>query len=209
MDICSFTQATLALALLGSTVFTVAEIINAIVYHLGRHVWDIPIPHFENIVLIAWIGEFSFLWTGGCTKISVLLFYRRIVGAPYTKRWKWAIIAAITFTASWTLAFIVMLFVNCQPMDAYWKAFNPNYNEQFTCVDTTIINLIAGIFAIAGDLYAVALPFMITRHLQISRKARLLLNTLFSTGLAVVAVGGVRTYYLWRKCGPRKRYTLY
>ena len=85
-------------------------------------------------------------------------------------------------------------------MDAYWRAFNPGCSEKFTCVDTTVINLIAGIFAMAGDLYAIMLPFVITRHLHISRKARLALDVLFSTGLVVVAISGVRTYFQWREC---------
>ena len=51
----------LALAWLGSTAITVVETINGAVYHLGRHVWDIPIPYFEKIVLIAWVGELLFL----------------------------------------------------------------------------------------------------------------------------------------------------
>ena len=48
-----------------------------------RHVWDTPPDRRTDLVLFMWLGEFSFLVCGGCTKVSILLFYRRLVsGVP-------------------------------------------------------------------------------------------------------------------------------
>lgn len=70
-------------------------------------------------------------------------------------------------------------------------SFDLTYTKQYTCVDTTVINLLAGIMAAVSDLYAVALPCIMMRNLQIPRMQKLALNGIFSLGLLVVAASGV------------------
>ncbi|KAI6831932.1 hypothetical protein KC340_g3538 [Hortaea werneckii] len=189
------------LLLLGAWVtvvlFTALCNLAALRYDVGRHLWDIPVQFFENIAEITWLAEFCFLFCGGCTKISVLLFYRRLVGDSYDKRWKWAVIGAIIFTAAWTLSFMLCLVFNCNPTQAYWKAFDPTWHRQYSCVDTTFINLLAGIFAIASDIYSIALPCLVTRNFRIPSGQKLALNAIFLAGILVVAASIVRTYYLY------------
>lgn len=85
----------------------------------------------------------------------MLLFYRRLVAGTYDVRWNWAVLVAITFTAAYTLAFMLALIFNCNPTQAYWKAFDLSWIEhhKYTCADTTAINVLAGICAAASDLY--------------------------------------------------------
>ncbi|EME85077.1 uncharacterized protein MYCFIDRAFT_121253, partial [Pseudocercospora fijiensis CIRAD86] len=123
-------------------------------------------------------------------KISVLLFYRRIVEHTSSKYWIWAVIAAICFTVAYSLAFILTLVFNCSPTEAYWKAFDPSYTHPHSCVNTTIVNLLAGIMAAISDLYSVVLPCMMTRHIQLPRPQKIALYVIFSLGLLVVACSG-------------------
>lgn len=99
---------------------------------------DTPPDEFEYLALGAWLSEISFLLTTCCTKMSVLLFYRRLTNGTYTKRWKWAIWAAMIFTGIYCLGFIFALSFNCRPVQAYWKAFNPSYTEDYSCTDTKV-----------------------------------------------------------------------
>ncbi|KAK5125205.1 hypothetical protein LTR85_000881 [Meristemomyces frigidus] len=184
-------------AWLGSTMFTTVVNIAAVKWDLGRHIWDVPSSSYEKIAEATWLAELSFLITGGCTKISVLLFYRRLVDGSYNRIWKWLVVGAIVFTAAWSLAFILTLVFNCNPTEAYWKAFNTNYHHSYTCVDTTAINLLAGIFAAISDLYSVVLPCVMTRHFAVSRPQKVALNVIFSLGILVAAASAVRTYYLY------------
>lgn len=169
----------------------------SISYHIGRHTYDIPTVDYENIALIMWISELAFLVCGGCTKISVLLFYRRLVKGTYNKYWRWAVLVAMTFTAAWTLAFILALCFNCRPTNAYWKSFDPTYTKEYTCVRTVAINLLAGIMAIISDVYSIALPILMARELGLSARQKLALNIIVSLGFLVIASSVVRTYYLW------------
>ncbi|OQO13935.1 hypothetical protein B0A48_00810 [Cryoendolithus antarcticus] len=164
----------------------------------NRNIWDIPPDHWEKVAQCLWFGELAFLISGCCTKVSVLLFYRRLVEGTYTKAWRYAVWLAIAFTVSYTLVFVIFLFTNCKPFDAYWKAFNPIYatTQEYTCIDTKVINILAGVFASLSDLYAVALPCIITWNLDMPRPQKIGLNIIFSLGLGVIAISGVRTYWL-------------
>ncbi|KAK5114263.1 hypothetical protein LTR62_002514 [Meristemomyces frigidus] len=193
-----FDDALIFVAWLAGTVFSVTTFLFGTDADLGRHTWDIPLTKFEDMAKLLFIAELNFLVCQGCTKISVLLFYRRLVKDTYAKIWKWAVIGAITFTALWTLAFILVLVFNCNPTEAYWKAFEPTYTRAYTCVDTTIVNVLVGCFAIVADLYSVALPCVMTRRFELPGAQKLALNALFSIGLVVVGAGAVRTYYLYR-----------
>lgn len=181
--------------------FTVLAILGAELYHTSRHVWDIPITTFPPMARVTWLAELSFLLTGCCVKVSVLLFYRRLTESTCSRFWIWAVWAAIGLTVSYTLAFILVLVFNCTPTEAYWKAFDLTYaaTVDYHCVDTTVINLLAGIMAAVSDLYAVALPCIMMRNLRIPFHQKIALNIVFSLGLLVVGASGVRTYWLWRK----------
>ncbi|KAK0895909.1 hypothetical protein LTR91_021684 [Friedmanniomyces endolithicus] len=185
-------------AWLAGTMFTVDCFVAAIDFHIGRHVWDIPLTDFENLALLSWLAEFSFLITGACIKISVLLFYRRLVKDTYDPRWRSAVIAAIAFTAAYSIAFLFTLIFNCNPTEAYWKSFDVMYAKSYTCVDTTFVNLLAGIFAIISDVYAVVLPCLMTRHFDLATGQKVALNIIFSLGLLVVAASAARTYYFYQ-----------
>lgn len=194
-------QVLLVLSWLCVSWFTVLAIIGAELYHTNRHVWDIPIAAFPDMAKVTWLAELSFLLTGCCVKVSVLLFYRRLTQNTCSIAWIWAVWAAIALTVAYTLAFILALVFNCMPTEAYWKSFNLVYvaTVDYHCVDTTVINLLAGIMAAISDLYAVALPCIMMRNLRIPLRQKIALNVVFSLGLLVVGASGVRTYWLWRK----------
>lgn len=139
-----------------------------------------------------------FLISTGCTKCSILLFYRRLTKGTYNKRWIWAIMSAIVVTAAYSLAFVIMLITACSPTEAYWKAFNLEYlaKGEFTCIDTRYANILSGALSVASDLWSVLLPCLMLRNFDAPRRQKIALNVIFSLGLLVVAAGSARTYYL-------------
>jgi hypothetical protein len=189
--------------------FTAVTIVYVTWAQGDRHIWDISPGKREPLALCLWLAEFAFLVCGGFTKVSVLLFYRRLVDGTYSKLWRWLVLFAIGFTVAYTIAFCVMLLINCTPTEAYWKAFDPVYatTQQYTCLDTKIINTLAGVFAAASDLYAVALPCIITWHFSVRKAQKIALNIIFCLGLLVVAASGVRTYYLMSWSLPCYRFS--
>ena len=114
-------QAFIVVAWLCASAFTAVMCAVDIKYHIGRHIWDIPLGDYEGMALQAWIAQVLFLVSSACTKISILFCYRRLVEGSYHRRWKWATYLAIGFTACWALAFILSLVFSCSPTEAYWK----------------------------------------------------------------------------------------
>ena len=190
-------QGVLSIAWLGSTAFTTTDSISYYRFDASRHTWDVPIPNFEKIALVAWVAELTFLITGGATKVSILLFYRRLVDGAYPKRWKYAVLAALWFTAAWTVAFSLALVFNCRPTKAYWKAFDPLWNEKYHCENTKVNNLLSGIFTVTSDVYTVLLPTIMTHDLSLPIRQRIALNAIFAFGFLVAGASIARTYYLW------------
>lgn len=182
--------------------FTAVSIIFTERANGGRHVWDVKPDLRSDAVLCMWLAQSSFLITSGCTKVSVLFFYRRLVTGTYSRKWYWLVWLAIGFTIVYTLAFCIMLLIDCQPTEAYWMAFDIEYalTANFTCLkDSNVINAVAGACAAVSDVYAVALPCIITWHHKVPRRQRIALNGIFCLGLIIVAASGVRTYYLIRE----------
>jgi hypothetical protein len=135
--------------------------------------------------------------------VSILFFYRRLVSGTYSKKWYWCVWFAIAFTIVYTVAFCIMLLFDCRPTKAYWMAFDIKYalTADYTCLkDSNVINTTAGVCAAISDLYAVALPCIITWHHAVPRRQRVALNAIFCLGFVVVAASGVRTYWLISKC---------
>ena len=163
-----------------------------------RHIWDVELDKRESIAICLWLAELAFLFCGGWTKVSVLLFHRRLVKRTYSKLWEWLLQSAIAFIIAYTVALCVTLIFICTPTPAFWKALDPSYatTHHYVCLDTRFINPLSGIFAAITDLYTVALPCMMTWHFPIPRTQKSALNIIFCLGLLVVAASGVRTYYL-------------
>jgi hypothetical protein len=146
--------------------------------------------------MAGWSTEVTFLLSTGCTKCSILFFYRRLTKGSYNRRWKYTIIAAIAATALYSAAFILMLIFACSPTDAYWKSFNPYYEGDFTYINSKYSNVLSGAMSVTSDLWSVLLPCLMLRNFDAPRRQKIALNLIFSLGLLVVAAGSVRTYYL-------------
>ena len=176
--------------------FTTLIILDCNHYGVDRHLWDVPIEKFEGLALMAWTSELAFLVSTCCTKVSVLLFYRRLVRGTYNKIWRWMTVGAIYLTIGYGLGFIIALVLNCRPTNAYWKSLSLTYTGEYTCTDTRILNPISGALSVLSDFYAVVLPMGMLHNFDIDRRKKIALYSVFSLGLLVVAMGSVRTYYL-------------
>jgi hypothetical protein len=182
---------------LAGLMFTIASFLYIDWTQGGRHVWDVEPDERSNVVLCMWLGQVAFLLCGFFTKVSILLFYRRLVADVCSLRYKWMIWIAIAFTVVYTAVFGILLLTNCTPLEAYWRAFDFKYalTANYTCIQTKSINAIAGVCAVVSDCYAVALPWVITWKLQMTRRQKIALNVIFCLGLVVIAAGGMRTYW--------------
>ncbi|KAK3075912.1 hypothetical protein LTR53_000341 [Teratosphaeriaceae sp. CCFEE 6253] len=182
----------------------IAQASRGTIYHDGReqaasmgHA-DYPLPYSSDRFSGNVLQEFAFLVATCCTKISVLLFYRRLVQGTFSKRWRLATIGAILFTACYCISFSLALILNCRPTEAYWKSFSLAYTADYTCADTRNLNPLSGALSVFSDFYSVVLPMGMLRHFEAPKRQKMALNAVFSLGLLVVAAGCARTYYIYQ-----------
>ena len=165
--------------------FSATAVISAEWYGLDRHTWDVRPEQYAGAALNGWIAQVLFLISTCATKTSVLLFYRRMVAGTYSKRWLFAIWAALAFLGG---SFVSILFAYCficRPLSAYWASYNFDYDQEFTCIDGNILSPFVGTLSVFTDIYAVALPCaMLARvNLDVPRRQKIGLNVIFALGL--------------------------
>ena len=121
----------------------------------------------------------------GAIKISVLLFYRRMVVDTLARRWKFAIYLALGFHALYLAGTLLAMLLVCRPLRAYWMSYDFDWHEPYTCVDTTSLNPVIGVLSVVSDVYSLALPSIILSNYQLDlpRKQKTGLNLIFATGL--------------------------
>jgi hypothetical protein len=195
ITILTSSQALLLPGWLGSIVFTAFSILSTEKYGNGTHAWDVPPTIYSRLSMCAWAAQVAFLIATGCTKCSILLFYRRLQKGTFNKVWLYCIYAALAFTVAWTIGFVLTLVFSCNPTEANWESANPLYRKKYSCVNARYENLISGTLSVVSDAYAVLLPCLMLRHFDVSKRQKVALNVIFCLGFIVVAAGSVRTYY--------------
>lgn len=126
-----------------------------------------------------------FIVSSVCTKLSVLLFYRRMIKETLDRRWVYALWSAICFTVFYGIALLVSMFLYCKPLDALWRSYEPGYNKTYSCFDGSQLVLASGVLGTVSDIYAVAVPCFMLRYfnLAVPRKQKIALNLIFGLGL--------------------------
>jgi hypothetical protein len=162
---------------------------------LDRHVWDRPLGTAGKSGLIGWIATLLFLASSSCTKISILVFFLRLLDRHIHRELYWTVIVAISFIGVSFVAFSLLTILSCNPVQAAWMSLDVTWPVAYNCNGRKMADLLNGIFSISTDVFSVVLPVLIVRRLQISQKQKIILYGVFCCGLAVVGAAIARTFY--------------
>jgi hypothetical protein len=169
---------------------SVGEIKALTTWGWNKHIWDVPVDRLPKVRLAAWLVEFFFLFGNACSKISILLVYRKISSGSHSYWFIKLTWAAIAFTVLYTVALALELLLICRPLSSYWLSYNPvAYDKKFTCGNEHIPILFSATASVFSDIYASILPMLLTRTLKLTTRQRLSLYALFSAGLLTAGFG--------------------
>lgn len=160
---------------------------------MDRHVWDITTHEAVHSGLVGFIDTMFFLASMTCIKCSVLLFFLRLVDRRVFCGIYYAVIGGVIFTILWFLAFLFVLIFACNPVRAAYMGMDWTWTVHYSCAAREPSDLMNGIFSILTDVYAIVLPALIVRGLQITRTRRLILYGVFGCGLMVIGASIART----------------
>ena len=130
----------------------------------------------------AWLIEIFFFTSTCFIKISILLFYRRLVAGQHTNRFKAAVWIALLYNIFYTMIFFVLLFTDCQPLEARWKQFDPRYTVTFHCLSQKILAPLSGGLSCLSDLFSVLIPICVVFTLKLDAKQKIGLTFIFGLG---------------------------
>jgi hypothetical protein len=121
------------------------------------------------------------------TKISILLFYRRLAAGCVSNRFIRCVYAAIAFVAAYFLIFFPMLYYQCRPMNAYWKQVDyvwyAENEKNFTCTNEGAVLVASAVVSALEDFIACGLPMALFWKLHIPKKQKIALAFVFSVGI--------------------------
>jgi hypothetical protein len=126
-----------------------------------------------------------YLFSTTFTKISILLFYRRLAEGTYSKRFKFAVWLAIFIVAAYTIISFVLLLTTCKPLDSLWRQVDPTYTKQWHCVSRHMQfsgALCSGVMSVITDLYSVMLSAMLLLRIRTTKRQKVGLIVIFGLG---------------------------
>lgn len=122
-----------------------------------------------------------YLAAGAAIKLSILLFYRRLVG-PINVKMEWAIRILIGFVTLYTVASIFALAFMCVPANSYWDLEKLHDGDCPTQHQLMIrYRTVLGMH-VALDFIILVLPMKIVYDLNLPWKQKAGLIVLFGTG---------------------------
>lgn len=132
------------------------------------------------------------------TKLSVLLFYKRLVKGTYSNQFKWAVWIGMAFAIVATLVPWILLMTSCTPFEAIWMQWDLTYIYEnaykFHCRKIHLmveIGRLCGILSVLTDLYSLMLPTILLFRLQMNRRQRWALMCIFGVGYSYVCARGL------------------
>ena len=117
----------------------------------GKHLWVVTHSEFTKLYQTTYAFVIIYITCISATKISILLFYRRIFGTGIV----WALVLGLTI-AHWAEVTITWL-VGCRPIDYYWRQYT-DPTATGSCIDAPLFYFCNGIIGLVIDVAILLVP---------------------------------------------------
>jgi hypothetical protein len=131
--------------------------------------------------------ESCYMWATCATKISILLFYRRLATGTINPWFQRSIYLAIFSVVAYLIIFLTGFFWMCRPFNAYWKLADyvwlSLHKGEFQCFNEGALIMSSCIISAVQDFVACGLPLVLFWKLSIPIRQKVVLGMIFSLGL--------------------------
>lgn len=127
--------------------------------------------------------QLSTTLTFGLTKLSVLLFYKRVFRGNTFNAAVWTMISIISV---WTVAFFFANLLQCYPISTNWEASGAQVSS---CINTNMMYLAQAWTDVLTDMMILALPIPCIWALQMPAKHKVGVTAIFLLGVLTVVSG--------------------
>lgn len=180
----------------------VATALGSRLYGFNRHAYDLSPEMAVNSRKVTLAIETCYIMSTGLTKISILLFYRRMSAGSISTTFRFIVHASIASVIAYMVAFILVGCLGCKPLSAFWDQANVEWarthipGETYQCVNEGAVLLSASAISIVQDFLACGLPMALFWKLQLPKRQKIALGGIFGVGFFLCITGILRMYYI-------------
>jgi hypothetical protein len=120
------------------------------------------------------------------TKISILLFYRRLTSNTMSSGFLRCVYAAIIFVVLYYVVFSIVLYTACRPFYSFWQQVDPAWNirneGKYHCINEEKDLVAAAIVSVIQDFIACGMPSVLLWKLTMPRRQKIALGAIFGVG---------------------------
>jgi hypothetical protein len=172
---------------------------------MNRHIWDVELSKAVSIrkVLLSFqtapsehssypyqLGmalETLYMFSTVATKISILLFYRRLIPETVSRGFRWSVYIAMSFIILYFLAFVILLFTRYHPIYADWMLGDPfwwaQHKDEVRGVNEGVIIASSAIISAVQDFIVCGMPMVVFWNMTIPKRQRIALGAIFAVGI--------------------------
>ncbi|KAJ4336214.1 hypothetical protein N0V95_008665 [Ascochyta clinopodiicola] len=154
-----------------------AAIVHAESIGMARHMWDIPLSTFTEILYICNIVFVCYTATGGLAKTMVFLQLKKIFTTGAYDAVFWVIVVSLVANAIFYTAMLFLYIFTCWPREKIW-----NSTVEGLCLDSNKLNMAMGTLNVISDMEAFAVPVWAIWHLSMELKRKIGVFAVFSVG---------------------------
>ena len=197
-------DAVIVAAMLPTLGLAVATALGSQRYGFDRHAWDLSPEMATSSRKVTLAIEACYIGSTGLTKISILLFYRRMSAGSVSPAFRFIVHASIASVVAYMIAFLLVGSLGCKPLEAFWLQANTEWamthqpGVTYTCINEGAMLLAASGISIIQDFLACGLPVVLFWKLQLPRRQKIALGAIFGVGFFLCITGILRMYYIHR-----------
>ncbi|KAL3482105.1 hypothetical protein BJX99DRAFT_243126 [Aspergillus californicus] len=153
---------------------------------IGTDIWFLPFDTITEIIYVFYIGEILYVAIMALSKTSMLLLLIRLF--PF--HFRVTIYLMMAFTMAWGVAILFALIFSCQPVSHFWHMWDGEH--QGKCIDHPRMIWAHAIINILLDVVMIGLPVPTVIKMNISRRKKVGICSIFAVGIVVTIVSIIR-----------------
>ncbi|KAJ9227202.1 hypothetical protein DTO027B5_791 [Paecilomyces variotii] len=191
-------DATIIVSMLFAIAMAVVTSLASARYGWNRHIWDVPLEWIPTSEKLNMMFQVFFSFASTLTKLSLLWFCRRLLGAGIKgafRSFNLCLIAAMFVVAAMCITFVCMTIFQCNPVRAFWD-LEPSY--PYHCLNGNNDVFAASVVNIFTDLLCTVLPMPLIWRLKLPVRQRMAVISIFGVGIVVNVAGAIRTAFVYK-----------
>lgn len=188
-----------------SLLLSITSLLGTQHHGFSRHIWDVSHTSYNSAALVCstipalyaatdsvkiqWLSEGAFILSISFTKISVLLFFRRLEPSCSVAV-KRTIYGFMTFTAVAGCSDLLVLLLQCRPVKASWTILDITQSNVGNCINKQTYYPAHGLISGFSTVYTIMVPALVLQNIPMTKSQR--------TGLRWVSLLSLRLVPLIR-----------